>query len=85
MYHEFQKLFVKTATMYYTGEFVRETDDCIVVKKAAWIALTGSFAQNIKSCDFQEVEPFPDDVEVRIRKGGIICDFDIEKLPRDRC
>jgi hypothetical protein len=73
--------FVRTVTFIFTGELVKEYDDCIVLKKAAWIADTGRFANAMKSFDFSEVEPYPENMEVNVYKGALI---DVSLIPLDK-
>jgi hypothetical protein len=68
--------FIRTVTMAHTGKLVRETDDALILKDAAWVADTGRFADFLKTGNASEVEPFPDG-EVIVMKGSIIdaCEF----------
>lgn len=66
------KVFVQTVTHYFTGEVVMRTKSDIVLRKAAWIADTGRFAQAMANGALNEVEPFPDETIVRVNRGSII-------------
>ena len=71
----------RTVTMIYTGELVEEQENRFVIKKAAWIADTGRWADNLISCEFDEVEPYPPEKMVWVHKGGMMDIVEIEKLP----
>ena len=68
-----KNVFISTVTKYYTGH-VEEVlpDGDMILSHAAWIADTGRFANSMKSGDFSEVEPYPDDMIVRICMGSIV-------------
>lgn len=51
---------IRTVTMIDTGRVVAASKQWIVLEDAAWIADTGRFSDALKSCQFNEVEPFPD-------------------------
>jgi hypothetical protein len=72
---------IRTVTMIDTGVVVRVTPQEIVLQDAAWIADTGRFSQALKTCDFSEVEPFPDG-EVIINRSAVIDAVQITKSPR---
>ena len=72
---------IRTATMIDTGVVVEVTSQEIVLKDAAWIASTGRFADALKSCEFNEVEPFPDG-KVIVGRGAVIDAVQIAKAPR---
>ena len=73
---------VRTVTMIYTGELFKETKNELCLAHAAWIADTGRWADNLKSCEFNEVEPYLNDVI--INKGAILDVTMIETLPREQ-
>ena len=83
--HEFWKIgepyLIRTVTMIDTGILVAVTEHEIILRDAAWIADTGRFSQALESCDFAEVEPFPDGL-VAIGRGAIIESVRIKKVPR---
>jgi len=74
----------RTVTMIYTGELVEEQDDRFVISKAAWIAETERWADSVKSAEFKEVEPYPDDRLVHVFKSGMLDICEITSLPRDQ-
>lgn len=59
-----QKVFIRTVTLYYTGEIVQVTAGEIELKDAAWIADTKRFADFLKDGPQSgcEIEPYPDGV-----------------------
>lgn len=83
--HEFWEVgkpyLIRTVTMIDTGTLVAVTEHEIILRDAAWIADTGRFAQSLESCEFGEVEPFPDGL-VGIGRGSIIESVRIKKAPR---
>lgn len=79
-------VFVRTPTMYYTGMVSTITDDEIVLTRAAWIPSTGRWhVMLIKGVsDLAEIEPYPDDLEVYLRRDMIVEWFEwVHELPRD--
>lgn len=64
------KVFIRTVTHYYTGRITLMEDDAIVLEDAAWIACTKRFNNSLTTGDFDEVEPFPNPVEVE--RGAIV-------------
>ena len=72
---------IRTVTMIDTGVLVAVTDKELVLTDAAWIADTGRFADALKSCNFNEVEPFPNG-KVIINRGAIIDAIQIEEAPK---
>ena len=52
-----EKLFIRTVTNYWTGEFVGITGGFIELNDAAWIANTGRFSDAIKTGALVEVDP----------------------------
>jgi hypothetical protein len=75
------KYLIRTVTMTNTGRLVQVFDQELVLEDAAWIADTGRFTDNLKSCAFEEVELFPDG-KVIIGRGAVIDAVQIETLPR---
>ena len=61
---------VRTATNYTVGELADVNDEELLFTKAAWVVSTGRFFDSLKSGEFAEVEPFPDDVIVS--RGAIV-------------
>lgn len=76
------KYLFRTVTMIYTGEIVRMTGQEIELKTAAWIADTGRFSDSLKSCEFNEVEPYPRNVI--IFRGALLDVTIIEKLTTEQ-
>ena len=64
--------FIRTVTHYHIGILGAVHDKELVLTRAAWIADTGRFADAIKSGEFDEVEPFPEDRRVIINRSAII-------------
>jgi hypothetical protein len=65
--HPFQigkSYFIRTVTMIYEKE--------LVISSASWIADTGRFAQAVATGNFDEVEPYPDNVKVTIGRDAIL-------------
>ena len=74
---------IRTVTMIDTGKLVAVGPTELVLEQAAWIADTGRFTGALKSCDFSEVEPFPEG-QLIIGRGSIIDAIQIEKLSRSQ-
>lgn len=74
---------IRTGTMIDTGRVVEVTPQWIVLEDAAWIAETGRFSDSLKSCEFGEVEPFPDG-RVIIGAGSITDACEIHTAPRSQ-
>lgn len=75
------KVFIRTVSNYYTGILLNGTDEYLVLSEAAWIADTGRFTQAMASGIFDEVEPYPADMQVRVYKNAIV-DL-VEEWPHD--
>ena len=73
--------FIRTVTMIDTGVLVAVTPQELVLEDAAWIADTGRFADALRKCEFNEVEPFPDG-RVIIGRGAIIDAVQVQQAPR---
>lgn len=74
----------RTVTMIYTGEYIGETDDYFILKKAAWIAETARWSDSVATGEFKEIEPYPAEKLVRVYKGGMSDIVEIPSLPLDR-
>jgi hypothetical protein len=78
-----EKVFIRTVTLYYTGQIKKICGQFITLEKAAWIPDTGRFNDFLKTGKANEVEPFEDDVHIPI--GSLI---DItkwkSKLPQEQ-
>lgn len=73
---------IRTVTMINTGRLVEIHDQELVLEHAAWIADTGRFTDNLVSCEFNEVEPFPEGRRVIVGRGAVIDAVEINTLPR---
>jgi hypothetical protein len=74
---------IRTVTMIDTGRVIAANDKWIVLEDAAWIASTGRFADALKKCEYNEVEPFPDG-RVIIGAGSIIDALKIKQVSRSQ-
>ena len=72
---------IRTVTMIDTGRLVAVTEHELVLEDAAWVADTGRFSGSLLSCDFNEVEPFPEG-RILIGRGSVIDAAEIPQLPR---
>ena len=61
---------IRTVTLYYTGRIKRITSSELVLEDVAWIPDTGRFSECLTEGNFNEVEPFQNDVI--IPKSSII-------------
>lgn len=77
-----EKYLFRTVTMIYTGRIKRMKGQEILLEDAAWIADTGRWADNLKSCEFNEVEPYFRDVV--IFRGALLDVTKIDTLPREQ-
>ena len=75
--------FIRTVTHHYTGKLTRVTDKELVLESACWIADDGRFKDAIESCEFDEVEPYPDR-PVIIGRGAILDAVQIKTLPEEQ-
>ena len=75
--------FIRTVTHIYIGTLVGVGDKELVLVNASWIADTGRYAQAIADGTLDEVEPYPDELEVVIGRGALIdaCEW-LHALPR---
>ena len=74
---------IRTVTHIQTGRLTAVGSMELVLEDAAWIADTGRFSDNLKSCSFNEVEPFPEG-EVIIGQSAIIDAVRIGTLPKEQ-
>lgn len=74
---------IRTVSMIDTGRVVEVTAQEIVLEDAAWIADTGRFSDALKSCNFSEVEPFPNG-RVIINRSSVIDAVQIKELQRSQ-
>lgn len=77
-----KNLFIRTVTMIYTGKLESENSESLLLSSVAWIPDTGRYADSLVSCDFSEVEPYPEGKKVIIFKSGILDVVEIKSLPR---
>jgi hypothetical protein len=76
---------IRTVTMIYTGKLEAVYDKELVISSASWIAETKRWATSVKTGEFEEVEPYPDDCKVTIGRGSIIDATPVNwKLPREQ-
>jgi len=73
---------IRTVTMIVTGKLERVGNKELLLSNAAWIADTGRFFDNLKSEQFEEVEPFINDVI--LGRGSIVDMTQINKLPESQ-
>ena len=64
--------FIRTVTHHLTGKLIEVYPTELVLLDGAWIADDGRLADALKTGDFAEVEPFPDDTRIIIGRGSII-------------
>ena len=72
--------FIRTVTHHHTGRLVEVTPTELVLEDAAWIADSGRFSNALKSCSFDEVEPFPTG-RVIIGRAALIDAVEISTVP----
>jgi hypothetical protein len=72
--------FIRTVTHHHTGRLAEVTPTELVLEDAAWIADSGRFADALKSCSFNEVEPFPSG-RVIIGRGALVDAVEISTIP----
>lgn len=61
---------IRTVTMIQTGRLIAVTNQELVLADACWIADTGRFSECLKTGEFNEVEPFINNVV--IGRGSVI-------------
>lgn len=76
-----QTVFIRTVTHFYTGKIAAIDKQWISLSDAAWIADTGRFANALASGSLNEVEPFPDCVNVSLGAVVDVCPW-THALPR---
>ena len=74
---------IRTVTMIDTGKLVSVGQTELVLESAAWVADTGRFSGALQSCNFNEVEPFPEG-KLIIGRGSVIDAIQIPKLPKEQ-
>jgi len=65
-----KKYFIRTATYHVVGQLNEIYTNELVLSSASWIADSGRFNAALTSGNFEEIEPFVNDVIVS--RGGII-------------
>ncbi len=75
--------FIRTVTHHHTGRLVAVTEHELVLEDAAWIADDGRLSDALKTCEFSEVEPFPDG-QVIIGRASVIDAVKIKSAPRSQ-
>jgi len=87
MFEVGQNVFLRKITMIFTGRVVANYIDANVrvveLADAAWIADTGRYANAVATGKFAEVEPYPDNVVIKVPLGDLVDGFVIDwPLPR---
>lgn len=59
-----KKYFIRTVTMHLVGKLIKITDKEMLLEDASWIADSGRFHDALKTGEFDEIEPFVNDVIV---------------------
>lgn len=73
------KYFIRTVTHHYTGRLIAIYAGELVFDTAAWIADDGRLSDSLKSCEFNEVEPYTD--KLILGRSGILDAVLIKTLP----
>ena len=66
------KLFIRTVTSHFTGRVTQVTEEEVELEDAAWIADDGRFADALAKGEFNEVEPYPDGMLVRLFRSTFL-------------
>jgi hypothetical protein len=75
--------FIRTVTHHLTGRLIKVTAKELVLEDAAWIADDGRFCEAIADGVLNEIEPFPDGLDVIVGRGSLIdCVEWKHELPR---
>lgn len=75
--------FIRTVTHHLTGTLIAVTSKELWLKNASWIADDGRFMEAIRDGKLNEVEPFPDEMEVPVGRGALIDAVEwVHALPR---
>lgn len=72
---------IRTVTHIQTGRVVAVDQNEIALENACWIADTGRFSGALETCDFNEIEPFPQSGRVLVGRGALIDAVQIPSLP----
>jgi hypothetical protein len=70
---------IRTVTMIYAGKIAGIKGNEVLLTNCSWIAHTGRFHDNLKSCEFEEVEPYVN--EVLLYKTAFLDATPIKTLP----
>lgn len=78
-----EKYFIRTVTLYYVGKLKDMSTRELILEEASWIPDTGRFHDCLRDGNFNEVEPFVEDVAVQ---RDSIVDWTVwtHKLPKDQ-
>lgn len=74
---------IRTVTMIDVGRVIAASKQYIILEDAAWIADTGHFSDALKSCTFNETEPFPDG-QVILSTGSIVDAVKVSSVVRSK-
>jgi hypothetical protein len=75
MFNVGENVFLRKITMILTGRVVATYDTYIELDNASWIADTGRYANAVRSGEFSEVEPYPDNLVVKVPLGDLVDGF----------
>ena len=73
--------FIRTVTHHHTGRLVEVWPGELVLEDACWIADDGRFSDALKSCEFNEVEPFPTGKRVIVGRASLVDAIQIDRIP----
>ena len=73
-FEEGQVVFIRAVTHHYLGQVAEVLEDCVVLKKASWVADDGRFSKCVAGQfdDQAEVEVYPPEALVSVYYGGMI-------------
>lgn len=80
-----EKYIIRAVTFHYTGKLKRVTANELILSDAAWIANSGRWTNFLETGKADEVEPYPDGIDVIIGRNTIV-DISVWKhaLPRNQ-
>jgi len=79
-----QKVFIRTATLYYVGRVHKVRGRELYLTEASWVAYTGRFSEVMTSGNFEEVESYPKDLIVIVNTDFIVDKIEVYfDLPKD--
>ncbi len=73
--------FVRTVTHHFTGILREVYDEELFFDHCAWIADDGRFSDAVKTGNFNEVEPYPQNDRVIIGRGSLIDCKTVDFIP----